>query len=296
MRYSNIFAPFALAALANATPLSKRAVPSDPDILNLALALEHLEDAFYREGLARFSQQDFDGQHLPGFVRGRVQQIGQHESAHVTFLTAALTAAGAPVSQACTYKFPVNNARDFVDVAAVLEQVGASAYSGAAPLIDNADFVAAGAAILAVEARHSAWLSSAAKKQNPWSTEFETPLPPSHAFSLAVQFIVSCPDSNPQLPFTAFPTVSVPAGATPGQTVKLTFSIPITGPVFAAFLSGLHVHFVPIASDLTVTIPANLLGTSYMVVTNDSTKVDDAHTVAGPAILTFPFNSRGQLL
>jgi len=296
MRYSKIFAPFALAALANATPMSKRADPSDPEILNLALALEHLEDAFYREGLARFSQHDFDTQYLPRFVRGRMEQIAQHESTHVTFLTGALTAAGAPVVQPCTYKFPVENARDFVDVAAVLEQVGASAYSGAAPLIDNPTFLAAGAVILAVEARHSAWLSSAALKKNPWSTAFETPISPSQAFSLAVQFIVSCPASNPTLPFTAFPTVTVPAGARPGQTVKLTFSAPTSGPLFAAFLSGLDVHWVPIAYDLTVQIPAHLIGTSYMVVTNDNTKVDDAHTVAGPAILTFPFNSRGELL
>jgi hypothetical protein len=127
-------------------------------------------------------------------------------------------------------------------------------------------------------------------------TLFQTPLSPSQAFSLAVQFIVSCPASNPQLPFTAFPVVSVPAGARPGQTVKLTFSAPTSGPLFAAFLSGLDVQWVPIAWDLTVQIPANLLGTAYMVVTNDNTKVDDAHTVAGPAILTFPFNSRGELL
>jgi len=84
---------------------------------------------------------------------------------------------------------------DFVAIAAALETVGTSAYSGAAPLIDNPvrglhkaisktyynlvalqDFVAAGAVILATEARHSAWIQSAVRKQNPWSGAFEVRL------------------------------------------------------------------------------------------------------------------------
>ena len=223
---------------------------------------------------------------------------------------------------------------DFVAIAAALETVGTSAYSGAAPLIDNPvrgphnaipktynnlvalqDFVAAGASILATEARHSAWIQSAVKKQNPWSgafevrlllsgcnckvlmqTHFQTPLSLSQAFTLASQFITACPATNPALPVTAFPTLTVPATARPGQTVQLSFSAPYSGPLFAAFLSGLDVIWVPIAHDLTVQIPAHLFGTSYLVVTNDNTKVTDEHTVAGPALLAFPFNSRGELL
>ena len=75
--------------------------------MNVALALEHLEDAFYREGLAKFSPNDFTGIGLPPFARGRFEQIGDHERIHVVFLTDALTAAGAPTVQPCTYNLYV---------------------------------------------------------------------------------------------------------------------------------------------------------------------------------------------
>lgn len=57
MKYS--FSLAALAALASAGPLAKRQAAngvSDVGILNYALTLEHLEDKFYREGLANYTQ------------------------------------------------------------------------------------------------------------------------------------------------------------------------------------------------------------------------------------------------
>jgi hypothetical protein len=50
---------------------------------------------------------------------------------------------------------------------------GASAYTGAAKLLQNPAFVTSAASILATEARQSAWISSTVRGLNPWSTEFE---------------------------------------------------------------------------------------------------------------------------
>ena len=51
-----------------------------------------------------------------------------------------------------------------------------------------------------------------------------------------------------------------------------------------------------IGADKTCVVPSDLIGTVFVLVTDDNTKTDDSVTIAGPAILSFPFNSAGALL
>jgi hypothetical protein len=64
---------------------------------------EHLEAAFYKESLAKFSDADFIKAGYPQWTRGRFLQIRDHEATHVEFLTTALQTAGASAVQACEY-------------------------------------------------------------------------------------------------------------------------------------------------------------------------------------------------
>jgi rubrerythrin len=73
----------------------------DIQILNFALTLEHLENAFYTQGLQKYSQEDFIGAGLPTWARGRWDQIAAHESTHVSFLESVL---GDQAVKPCTYK------------------------------------------------------------------------------------------------------------------------------------------------------------------------------------------------
>lgn len=66
--------------------------------------------------------------------------------------------------------------------------------------------------ILAVEALHTSY-QRAALGEVPMASPFMTPLNPNPVFTLAAAFIVSCPPSNPPLPFKAFPTLTATGGS-----------------------------------------------------------------------------------
>lgn len=127
----------------------------------------------------------------------------------------------------------------------------------------------------------------------------QTPLSPNAAFTLARSFIKSCPDTNPPLPVKANPALALPATATPGSHVELTFDIPKDAEskqLFAIFCNGGDCQSQPISVEgdkKEVKIPANLFGTTYVYISWDETKTDDQYVVAGPAIALFPFDSSG---
>lgn len=51
----------------------------------------------------------------------------------------------------------------------------------------------------------------------------------------------------------------------------------------------------PVNNSFGVTVPAGLIGTSFAVWTKDDHKLTDENTLAGPALVTFPYNSEGEL-
>jgi hypothetical protein len=75
--------------------------PAETTILNFALTLEHLEDAFFSGGISQFSEKDFLHAGFPPFVRGRFAEVAQHEHDHVLFLEGVL---GDQATKPCTYK------------------------------------------------------------------------------------------------------------------------------------------------------------------------------------------------
>jgi len=180
----------AVAAAVASSPALARIVAAaqefedDIDILNYALTLEHLEYAFYRDGLEQFSAGDFDDG-----VYDNLILVRDHEGAHVEALSATITDLGGEPVEEAEYDFGYEDAAGFLEVAAALENTGVSAYDGAASAIENVDLLNAAGQIVAVEARHASYLNLVSG-QDPFPEAFEDPLSREEVLDIAGPFIV----------------------------------------------------------------------------------------------------------
>ncbi|KAJ4355124.1 hypothetical protein N0V95_003206 [Ascochyta clinopodiicola] len=287
----SVIAVAALAAVASAAPTKRADGPGDAVILNYALTLEHLENTFYREGLANFTEADFKAAGFDSEVYGRIKTISGDEATHVSFLSGALTAAGAKPVKECTYAFGVTSVQSFLATASVLEGVGVSAYLGAAADIMSKTYLTAAGSILTVEARHSAYIRNV-NKQSPFPQPFDAPLSYNEVYTLAAGFIKSCPSDNPALPVKAFPSLSASSKDTPikeGSTVLLgTSGYKVEGTVYAAFIAVTGPTFVEakaVNGGYEVVVPKGFAGQSYVVLTSCNTAATDDTILAGPAVV-----------
>ncbi|KAI0819856.1 ferritin-like domain-containing protein [Trametes gibbosa] len=290
-----ILIPLVTAAAVLGAPAPS--APSNTDVLNFALTLEHLENTFYSQGLAKYTAQDFEDDGLPAWVYGRFVQILEHEATHVQFLTDAL---GDKAVKACEYEFPYYSPKTFAAMSMVFETVGASAYLGSAKyLANNADYLTAAGSILAVEARQASWVTASVMKLQPWNGAFEVPLTPSGAFSLASPFIKSCPSTNAPIPVKTFPTLQL-SSSSPSHGSSITVTYKPSGETtpgktaYVAWLDGLQVVYTKLGKGGKTTVPANLTGTAYAAVVNAKEPPNDENMLTGFTVVQFPFDSRAR--
>lgn len=176
---------------------------TDVDVLNYALTLEHLEDAFYAHNLKSlggyYSKETivtadmFD--HLPWGARepiyGNLTDIGEHEAAHVETLEAVIEDLGGTPVEKAEYEFgtmQANNPTAFFETAMALENTGVAAYAGAAPSISNDDLLSAALSVHSVEARHAAYLNRL-NGADPFPNAFDEAKSMDEVLEVASQFI-----------------------------------------------------------------------------------------------------------
>ena len=157
----------------------------DVEVLNYALTLEHLEAAFYAMSGEYTLGEDAFGNSIDEWAA----VIGEHENAHVATLTDVITQLGGEPVAASEYDFGVTDAQSFLATAATLENVGVAAYDGAGQFIQNADLLTAAGSIVAVEARHAAYLNLVTGA-SPFPAAVETPMTPDEVLAAAGPFIV----------------------------------------------------------------------------------------------------------
>jgi len=254
----------------------------DVTILQYALTLEHLENTFYAQALDKFGEDTFNN---AGFNRTLISRIGSDEQTHVDFLSGAPKSLGQTPTQACTYDFGYSDINSFLATASILEGVGVSAYLGAAASIASDTYLTAAASILSVESRHSSFVRGELGEV-PFPQAFDIPLDFDQVYSLASQFIKSCPESNPKLPVKAFPALT--AMEANDNLVKLTPAdssvIQNKGELYAIWINypeNAVGVYDPVK--MTVEVPKGFYGQQYVVLST-SKEVSDDTTIAGPAV------------
>jgi Ferritin-like domain len=121
----------------------------DIGILNYALTLEYLQDAFYTEAERKKA--------LSGPAAQMARVVGAVERAHVKALREVLgrRAVARPFFD---FRGVTEKAPSFVRTAVAFEDLGTAAYKGQAHKIESPQVLAAAMGIHSVEARHAAWI------------------------------------------------------------------------------------------------------------------------------------------
>jgi len=160
---------------------------SDADIFNFALNLESLEAEYYLRGTTGQGLNSSDAGDNPGTVTGgrmvpwvntelkqMMEEVAQNELAHVRFYRKLLGKAaisrptinitggfaGAGRAAGLGEFDPFESEMNFFLGGMLMEDVGVTAYKGAAPLIENKKFLEAAAGILACESYHMGMVRS----------------------------------------------------------------------------------------------------------------------------------------
>ncbi|KAF7554039.1 hypothetical protein G7046_g6916 [Stylonectria norvegica] len=176
--------------------------------------------------------------------------------------------------------------------AAALENIGVSAYLGAAPLLASASILGTAASILTIEARHQSALR-VFTQQIAIPQAFDVPLSPRAVFSLAAPFIVACP-SGSNLAITPFPALALADGQAVAIGLPVKFaSEAAAGATHCAFTSGGvfpgGTKFSVFAEADGCVVPQGVAGITYVSLTSSApleALLTDDIVVAGPIVVT----------
>jgi hypothetical protein len=170
-------------SVAGATSAEAQASSTEVSVLNFALNLEYLEAEFYTYGIYGTSITSF-GIGINGQANGNnplgggattgggkvsfsndlifshdiAAEIGSDERAHVKLLRSALGSAAIakPNINLNALGFGFGNQNDFLKLSRIFEDIGVTAYAGAAGLLTTPAVITTAARILAAEAEHVA--------------------------------------------------------------------------------------------------------------------------------------------
>jgi hypothetical protein len=148
---SSAAAPAPSSSTTASSTSASSANAADLKIVNYALTLEYLESEFYSKVAAAGL--------FKGATLTTLKLFGSEEADHVTALHALALKLGGPAAPKPKGKFPVKSAASVATLAATVENLGASAYLGQAPLIQSPEVLAAALSIHSIEARHAATLN-----------------------------------------------------------------------------------------------------------------------------------------
>ncbi|KAK0191486.1 ferritin-like domain-containing protein [Armillaria mellea] len=296
MRYSTSILALAAPLAAFAAPARFYGKRSATDILVLKFAdvLEQFESSFYQTALSKFQASDFTA---AGFVSPSVPTellsvIQSDEATHSTALQSALASAGEQPITSCTFNFDsaLTDVATMAATARVVENLGVSAYLGAAPLLSDPVLLQAAGSILTVEARHQTVLNLLSGTGGAIPQAFDIGFTPQEVLAVASPFF----NQGCDLGVTANPTLTVTNTGAVGPGTLLTFqSSAMNGSsdnLFCQMLVGGAPFSIALPLSACV-VPQGIDGPVALFITSDSQPLlnnvrDRATTqlVAGPTM------------
>ena len=169
-----------LGALAGPAGAVSTASAGDIAILNYALTLEYLEEAFYSD----VQRNNI----LKGRMATFAQVAGRDEAQHRAFLVKAL---GSKAVKRPTFDFgsATTSSGAFAKTAIALEDTGVSAYAGQGPRIQDKKILAAALSVHSVEARHAAWIRALVNAPGRQGAPAPTPFDPSRNMTQVLNIV-----------------------------------------------------------------------------------------------------------
>jgi len=275
-----------------AAPVRRAASANTVLALQFAHVLEQLETEFYAQALKKFQPSDFTsaGFNDPQLVVDQLTVIAGDEATHTTVLETTLKSVGAEPITTCSFNFDavLVDVKTTVNVARLVENVGVSAYLGAATLVEDPELLVDAASILTVEARHQTIHNLLAGGTSiPYA--FDVALSPQQVLAIAGPFISGCDLGVPPNPPL---TVTNKGAVTIGTQLEfdspaLNSSVPSSNFTCQMMLGGAVASIAQPISNCVV--PDGIDGLVYVYITktdqpllNDLKVQFQADIVAGP--------------
>ncbi|KJA16414.1 hypothetical protein HYPSUDRAFT_147726 [Hypholoma sublateritium FD-334 SS-4] len=174
--------------------------------INLALNQEWIELDLFHYGLARFSVAEFEAAGLNAEDRFLIEFMADQEVGHAQLLTNILGPERA--AKQCTYRYPFQTVREFVDFCQKLTRFGESGVYGFLEHLDSRASAQLLLQSITTEARQQ-MIFRQFEGLFPMPVWFEAGITQSMAWTLLAPYIVSCPASNPKIEWQNFPALNI---------------------------------------------------------------------------------------
>ncbi|KAL4999922.1 ferritin-like domain-containing protein [Aspergillus recurvatus] len=187
--------------------LPRYMVNSDWDFESIALGVyqEYIELDLFHDGLARFSDAEFQAAGLGPEVRSLIEFMANQEVGHATLLSNML---GEAAPKQCVYNYPYRTVREWVDFMQRVTRYGESGVWGFLSHLDSREVSQLLSQSISVESRQQMVFRQMAGLA-PMPVWFENGWPQSWQWTMLAPYISACPEGQTRLAWQNFPTLHI---------------------------------------------------------------------------------------
>ncbi|EMD37245.1 hypothetical protein CERSUDRAFT_135676 [Gelatoporia subvermispora B] len=192
----------------NVTPVYEPLSDFDYQSMLLGLHQELIELDLFHNGLARFSEQEFADAGLTPEDMFLIEFMADQEVGHATMFTNMIEAAGLNATKSCSYSYPFQTVREFIDFCQKLTRFGESGTYGFIPHLDSQASASLITQAITTEARQQL-IFRQFEGLFPMPEWFIPSITQSMQWTLLAPYITSCPADSPRVEWQSFPALYI---------------------------------------------------------------------------------------